>query len=150
MKNAVPPRLAMPASNVRRVRSEGFSKNITSCLPSRVRRKSEGRALTTAARSSTERTSAGLKSRVETRSRMVGLLTPGTGPTEILSTAWLLILRLLYSFLKFDFFKRLVIPNEVRNLQHRSPDSSSLRSSERQSAEVRVREVALGTLVALS
>jgi len=61
---------------------------------------------------------------------MVGLLTPGTGPSEILSTAWLLILRLLYSFLKFDFFKRLVIPNEVRNLQHRSPDSSSLRSSE--------------------
>ena len=30
---AVPPRLDIPASNVSRVRSEGFSKNITICLP---------------------------------------------------------------------------------------------------------------------
>ena len=30
---AVPPRLVMPASNVSRVRSDGFSKNITICLP---------------------------------------------------------------------------------------------------------------------
>ena len=33
MKNALPPRLAMPASKVSRVRSDGFSKNITICLP---------------------------------------------------------------------------------------------------------------------
>ncbi len=37
-KNETPPRLLMPASKVSRVRSEGFSKNSTICLPTRVPR----------------------------------------------------------------------------------------------------------------
>jgi hypothetical protein len=86
------------------VRSDGFSKNITNCFPSSVRRKSEGRAFTTAARSNTDRTSVGLKSRVDTKSRIAGLLMPGTGATGVLSTTCPLILRslLLVSAEKFQ------------------------------------------------
>ncbi len=59
----------MPASNVRRVRSEGFSKNITICLPARAPRKSAGRCLSMEVRLNSERISAGARSWTETRSR---------------------------------------------------------------------------------
>src|ERR1700675_4275334 len=59
----------MPASNVRRVRSEGFSKNITICLPARVRRESAGRCLSMEVRLKSESISAGARSWMETRSR---------------------------------------------------------------------------------
>src|SRR5437879_6938164 len=59
----------MPASNVRRVRSEGFSKNITICLPARVPRKSAGRCLSMEVRLKSESISAGARSWMETRSR---------------------------------------------------------------------------------
>ena len=36
----------MPASNVIRVRSDGFSKNMATCLPASAVRKSSGRVLT--------------------------------------------------------------------------------------------------------
>src|ERR1700674_357886 len=68
-KNVLPPRLSMPASNVRRVRSEGFSKNITICLPARVPRKSAGRCLSMEVRLKSESISAGARSWTETRSR---------------------------------------------------------------------------------
>src|SRR6202521_4393928 len=68
-KNVLPPRLSMPASKVRRVRSEGFSKNITICLPARVPRKSAGRCLSMEVRLKSESISAGARSWMETRSR---------------------------------------------------------------------------------
>jgi hypothetical protein len=68
MNMAVPPRLAIPASNVNRVRNDGFSKNITICLPARAFLKSAGRAFITPARLKTAFTPAGPKSRVETTS----------------------------------------------------------------------------------
>src|ERR1700674_1685082 len=68
-KNVLPPRLSMPASKVRRVRSEGFSKNITICLPARMPRKSAGRCLSIEVRLKSESISAGARSWIETRSR---------------------------------------------------------------------------------
>src|SRR5579864_5047321 len=65
---AVPPRLFIPASNVSRVRSEGFSKNITICRPASDRWKTEGRDFISSARCSTACTPCGPRSRVETRS----------------------------------------------------------------------------------
>src|SRR5580704_149820 len=59
----------MPDSKVRRVRKDGFSKNMTSCLPAKVPRKSAGRAFMSAVNSSTASTSPGVKSRTDTRSR---------------------------------------------------------------------------------
>src|SRR5258706_621062 len=59
----------MPASNVRRVRREGFSKNITICLPARTPRKSAGRCLSMVVRLKSESISAGARSWMETRSR---------------------------------------------------------------------------------
>ncbi len=61
-KNELPPRLLMPASKVRRVRSDGFSKNSTICLPERMPRKSAGRAFIAAASSSAQESSSDEKS----------------------------------------------------------------------------------------
>src|SRR5579859_2350756 len=65
----VPPRLAIPASNVRRVRREAFSKNNTSCLPASAPRKSAGRCLMMCVSSNMDFVSSGEKSCAETRSR---------------------------------------------------------------------------------
>src|SRR5450755_2938764 len=59
----------MPASKVRRVRSEGFSKNITICLPARMPRKAAGRCLSMDVRLKSDRISAGETSWMDTRSR---------------------------------------------------------------------------------
>src|SRR5229473_1289325 len=64
----MPPRLAIPASNVSRVRREAFSKNITICFPASALWKTEGRDFISSARCSTASTPRGPKSRVETRS----------------------------------------------------------------------------------
>ena len=69
IKNALPPMLAIPASNVRRVRKDCFSKNITICLPASAVRKFAGRALSSPARWKMVSTSIGLRSRIEIRSR---------------------------------------------------------------------------------
>ena len=63
----------MPASKVSRVRSEGFSKNRTICLPDSTPRKSAGRAFIDAASSSAQASSSGEKSWIEIRSRPVTL-----------------------------------------------------------------------------
>src|SRR5579863_10577056 len=72
----------MPASNVRRVRSDGFSKNIAICFPASVWRKSSGRAFIMAARWNSDSTSMGEGSRIETRSR------PGTVVGAGCATGW--------------------------------------------------------------
>ena len=69
MKETVPPRPQMPASNVIRVRSDGFSKNITMCFPASAERKSSGRAFIRPARWNNDSSSMGDRSRMETRSR---------------------------------------------------------------------------------
>src|SRR5689334_22518327 len=69
MKSDVPPRLAIPASNVRRVRREAFSKNKTSCLPASAPRKSAGRCLMMCVSSNIDFVSSGEKSWQDTRSR---------------------------------------------------------------------------------
>src|SRR5579884_2758438 len=69
MKSEVPPRLAMPASKVRRVRRDAFSKNSTSCLPASAPRKSAGRCLMMCVSSKRDLVSSGEKSWQETRSR---------------------------------------------------------------------------------
>src|ERR1700739_1985825 len=66
----------MPASNVSRVRSEGFSKNMTICLPASTPRKSAGRRFSMAVRLKRERISAGERSCTDTRSR--GAIGSGT------------------------------------------------------------------------
>src|SRR5947209_8616624 len=68
-KNVLPPSELTPASKVRRVRSDGFSKKSTTILPSSVPRKSCGFALRR--RESWRRfsSSAGRKSAIEIRSR---------------------------------------------------------------------------------
>ena len=65
---AVPPRLVMPASKVSRVRSDGFSKNITICFPASDRWKTEGRDFISSARCNTASHPLRPRSRVETRS----------------------------------------------------------------------------------
>src|SRR5438477_12178997 len=55
--------LAMPASKVRRVRREGFSKNITICLPASAARKCDGRAFIKPARWKISSISCGRRSR---------------------------------------------------------------------------------------
>src|SRR5579864_2521214 len=69
MNKDVPPRLAMPASKVRRVRNEAFSKNNTSCLPASAPRKSAGRCLMMCVSSNIDFVSSGEKSWQDTRSR---------------------------------------------------------------------------------
>src|SRR5215831_3189683 len=64
----VPPSPAMPASNVSRVLSDGFSKNMTICLPASDRENTEGRDFISSARCSTASTPCGPRSRVETKS----------------------------------------------------------------------------------
>src|SRR5436305_1218023 len=90
----------MPASNVSRVRSDGFSKNIAICLPARAVRKSSGRAFIRPARWNNDSTSMGDRSRIETRSRPGIALTAACGIAGtvrvwllnecLLSTLWLL------------------------------------------------------------
>src|SRR5215469_12434054 len=65
---AVPPRLTIPDSNVSRVLSDGFSKNIAICLPASAREKTDGRDFISSARCSTASTPCGPRSRVETKS----------------------------------------------------------------------------------
>src|SRR5215471_4096132 len=65
---AVPPRLTIPDSNVNRVLSDGFSKNITICFPASEREKTDGRDFISSARCSTASTPSGPRSRVETKS----------------------------------------------------------------------------------
>ena len=64
----VPPRLAIPASKVKRVLSDGFSKNITICFPASARANTDGRDFISSARCSTASTPCGPRSRGETKS----------------------------------------------------------------------------------
>src|SRR5579863_1597342 len=88
----------MPASNVRRVRSDGFSKNIAICFPASVWRKSSGRAFIMAARWKSDSTSIGDRSRIETRSRPGAVVGAGCA-TGWLVNGWMLNLVAPFSFL---------------------------------------------------
>src|SRR6185312_14036398 len=66
---ALPPRVFIAVSNVRRVRSEAFSKNITICLASSAWRKSSGCFLTACASSMSAAISCTERSAMEQRSR---------------------------------------------------------------------------------
>src|SRR5579871_2291019 len=66
---ALPPRVLMAASKVRRVRSDAFSKNMTICRASRAWRKSSGWFLTACASSMIAATSWTVRSAMEQRSR---------------------------------------------------------------------------------
>ena len=100
MKKALPPMLAMPASKVRRVRSDCFSKNITICLPASALRKFEGRALSSPARWKIVSISIGLRSRIEIRSRPGKVAVAGGVATCVVWNGWLLN---VVGLLLFDF-----------------------------------------------
>jgi hypothetical protein len=68
-KMALPPSVLMPASKVRRVRSEAFSKNMTICLASSAWRNSCGCSLTAWESSMMAAISLTLRSAIEQRSR---------------------------------------------------------------------------------
>src|SRR5271170_3478207 len=70
-KRALPPRVLMPASKVRRVRREAFSKNMTIWRASRAWRKSSGWFLTAWASSMMAAISWTVRSEMEQRSRPV-------------------------------------------------------------------------------
>src|SRR5258707_10254973 len=68
-KMALPPRVLMPASKVRRVRREAFSKNMTICFASSAWRKASGWFLTAWASSMMAAISCTVRSAMEQRSR---------------------------------------------------------------------------------
>src|SRR4030088_2831036 len=98
----MPPRLAIPASNVRRGPREGFSKNITICLHASALWKTDGRDFINSARWSTASTPRGPKSRVETRSGRQKTSGKVAGATGVLSCDCKLVFNPDSSFLNLD------------------------------------------------
>src|SRR6266851_401116 len=101
----MPPKLAIPASNVSRVRREAFSKNITICLPASALWKTDGRDFISSARWSTASTPRGPKSRVETRSGRQKTSGKVAGATGVRFCHCRLVFNLDSSFLDFGNYR---------------------------------------------
>src|SRR3981081_4058160 len=109
----MPPRLAIPASNVSRVRREAFSKNITICFPASALWKTDGRDFISSARWSTASTPRGPRSRVETRSGCQKTSGKVAGATDVLSCNCKLVFNPDSSFLNVDTAHALSATNDL-------------------------------------